>query len=122
MLEVITTIVISLSQQQLCTSLGDCYPVSTGKPGYETPVGTFHILEMHVNPLPIDPFTGKMKKSRIFGTRNIVISAKFKHWNIGIHGSDNPNRPSHSCVRGRNKDIEYIFDRVIPETQIIIKH
>ena len=80
-------------------------PVGIGKPGTETPGGRFWIRErLHV------PSRGSLYGPLAFGT---AAYSKLSDWPgggvIGIHGTNEPGlipgRPSHGCVRVRNRAI-----------------
>ncbi|MEA2423546.1 MAG: hypothetical protein QOF55_2645 [Thermoleophilaceae bacterium] len=80
-------------------------PVGIGKPGTETPSGRFYIRER----LTV-PSRGSLYGPLAFGTS---AYSKLTDWPgggvIGIHGTNEPalipGRPSHGCVRLRNRAI-----------------
>jgi hypothetical protein len=84
-------------------------PVGMGKPGTPTPSGHYWIREkFHVSGNPL------------YGTRAMGTSAYsdvLTDWPgggvIGMHGTDEPGlipgRPSHGCVRLRNRDVERLY-------------
>jgi hypothetical protein len=96
-------------------------PVGVGAPGTPTPAGSFWIRErfrVHGNPL--------------YGTRAIGTAAYSKvltDWPgggvIGLHGTGEPGlipgRPSHGCVRLRNRDIELLYKLAPIGTPLLIK-
>jgi hypothetical protein len=80
-------------------------PVGIGKPGTETPSGRFWIRErLHV------PSRGSIYGPLAFGT---AAYSKLSEWPgggvVGIHGTNEPGlipgRPSHGCIRVRNREI-----------------
>jgi hypothetical protein len=80
-------------------------PVGIGKPGTETPGGNFWIRErLHV------PSRGSLYGPLAFGT---AAYSRLSDWPgggvIGIHGTNEPGlipgRPSHGCIRVRNRAI-----------------
>lgn len=80
-------------------------PVGIGKPGTETPSGSFWIRErLHV------PSRGSLYGPLAFGT---AAYSKLSDWPgggvVGIHGTNQPGlipgRPSHGCIRVRNRAI-----------------
>jgi hypothetical protein len=80
-------------------------PVGIGKPGTETPGGRFWIRErLHV------PSRGSIYGPLAFGT---AAYSKLSEWPgggvVGIHGTNQPGlipgRPSHGCIRVRNRAI-----------------
>jgi hypothetical protein len=84
-------------------------PVGMGKPGTPTPSGHFWIREkFHVSGNPL------------YGTRAMGTSAYsdvLTDWPgggvIGLHGTSEPGlipgRPSHGCIRLRNRDVERLY-------------
>jgi lipoprotein-anchoring transpeptidase ErfK/SrfK len=81
-------------------------PVGVGRPGLPTPAGHFYVRER----LRISG-AGGAYGPLAFGTS--AYSPKLTDWPgggvVGIHGTNEPNavpgRPSHGCVRMRNRDI-----------------
>jgi hypothetical protein len=80
-------------------------PVGIGKPGTETPSGNFWIRErLHVRS------RGSLYGPLAFGT---AAYSKLSDWPgggvVGIHGTNQPGlipgRPSHGCIRVRNRAI-----------------
>jgi lipoprotein-anchoring transpeptidase ErfK/SrfK len=82
-------------------------PVGIGKPSTPTPKGLFWVREQFV--LPDQPFFGPYA----FGTS---AYANISEWPgggvVGLHGTSEPQlipgRPSHGCVRLRNRDIVWL--------------
>jgi hypothetical protein len=81
-------------------------PIGVGRPGLPTPAGHFYVRER----LRI-PGRGGAYGPLAFGTS--AYSPKLTDWPgggvVGIHGTNEPKlvpgRPSHGCVRMRNRDI-----------------
>jgi lipoprotein-anchoring transpeptidase ErfK/SrfK len=81
-------------------------PVGVGRPGLPTPAGHFYVRER----LRISG-AGGAYGPLAFGTS--AYSPKLTDWPgggvVGIHGTNEPQavpgRPSHGCVRMRNRDI-----------------
>ncbi len=111
-------IVIDLSERTLRTyrrgELRGEYPVAVGRPGLETPTGSFFVNQKLKPPQPGGPY----------GVLAIGISAfqpKLPGWvqggPVAIHGTNEPwligKAISHGCVRMRNKDILAV-DKVVP--------
>ncbi|HEX3736029.1 MAG TPA: L,D-transpeptidase family protein [Solirubrobacterales bacterium] len=87
-------------------------PVGIGAPATPTPSGRFWVREQF--PVEGDPFYGPYA----FGTS---AYARLTDWPgggvVGIHGTDEPGlipgRPSHGCIRLRNRDIRRLA-RLLP--------
>ncbi|HBQ28596.1 MAG TPA: hypothetical protein DD719_04195 [Desulfotomaculum sp.] len=86
------------------------YPVAVGKPQYETPVGTWKVVE----------------KSAYYAPG---MGSRWMRLNIysgvyGIHGTDNPwsigTYASHGCVRMHNAHVEEIYSWVTEGAPVII--
>ena len=105
------------------------YPVAVGKPGWETPVGTFKIKNMVRNPSYRSPFRrdtvirGGVSRNPL-GTRWMGFWTNGKVW-IGFHGT--PNRrsigqaASHGCVRMFDEHARELFDLVKVGTPVIVR-
>ena len=84
-------------------------PVGMGAPGTPTPTGSFWIREKF-----------RVSGNSLYGTRAMGTAAYsnvLTDWPgggvIGIHGTDQPGlipgRPSHGCMRLRNRDVERLY-------------
>jgi hypothetical protein len=96
-------------------------PVGVGKPSTPTPAGRFWVREkfrVHGKPL--------------YGTRAMgtaAYSSTLTDWPgggvIGLHGTSEPGlipgRPSHGCVRLKNRDIERLYALTPVGTPVLIK-
>jgi len=129
-----TSITISVSAQRGFLKKGDQtiidYPISSGKTHYETPLGSYKILEKKAD-----------KKSNVYGKiynengevvnedadiREVKLQqkerfegAKMAYWmrmtwdGVGHHVGLTPRHPaSHSCVRGHHKIMPLVFEKV----------
>jgi len=100
------------------------YPVSTGRPGRETPVGRWlvEVGKKQINPAWTDPDTGKHfypddKENplgeRWIGLKGLDGDAKGRN-GFGIHGTIEPEKigtaSSRGCIRLLNKDVEELYD------------
>lgn len=103
------------------------YPVAVGRPGWETPIGTFEVIQMLENPGWTNPFTREIV---LPGPRNPLGERWIGFWTdgrdyIGFHGT--PNREtvgraaSHGCVRMYNEDIRALYDVVTMGTVVIVE-
>ncbi|MBD2248032.1 L,D-transpeptidase [Nostoc sp. FACHB-888] len=108
-------------------SLQASYPVAVGKPGSETPIGKFKVIEMLKNPDWTHPQTGKLV---LPGANNPLGERWIAFWNvgreyIGFHGT--PDRisvgkaVSHGCVRMYNKDARELYEMVKLGTPVLVE-
>jgi lipoprotein-anchoring transpeptidase ErfK/SrfK len=82
-------------------------PVGVGRPGMATPAGRFWIREV----FPVA--SGTIYGPWAFGTSAYSALSEWPGGGVvGIHGTNEPalvpGRPSHGCVRLRNRDIRYL--------------
>jgi L,D-transpeptidase ErfK/SrfK len=104
------------------------YPVAVGRPGWETPTGTFKIETMYKNPVWINPFTGEAigggDGDNPLGRRWLGFHKNGKNW-AGFHGTNSVNSigtaASHGCVRMFEKDVEELFSLVSVGTPVVVK-
>lgn len=104
------------------------YSIAIGKPGWETPVGSFKVLEMQRNPTWIHPWTREIvppTDPNIPITEAAIVFTHSKGGLIGFHGT--PTRSSighaasHGCVRMYNEHIREIYNSVAVGTLIGVK-
>lgn len=118
-----TRLVISLSRREV-TVFNDgiaqtSYPVAIGREGWETPTGTFRVMDMQRHPTWINPFTGQKippdDPKNPLGHYWIGFWTDGNNW-IGFHGTPEADSighaASHGCVRMHNEDIERLFQQV----------
>ena len=94
------------------------FPVSVGKPGWETPLGTFHVIQLEEDPVFRSPFD--LTDIRPSGAPNNPLGPRwigFYQDNegiaIGFHGTNLERlQPSHGCVRMHNADVKALFQYV----------
>lgn len=118
------------------------FPVAVGRPGWETPVGRFEVIELVVDPIWVHPVTGQ---SVAPGADNPLGSRWIGFYRdcqprrgfnadqhsqtkgcvtAGFHGT--PNRSSigravsHGCVRLLDEDVRALFDRVQLGTPVTV--
>jgi L,D-transpeptidase ErfK/SrfK len=104
------------------------YPVAVGRPGWETPTGTFKIETMYKNPVWINPFTGEAigggDGDNPLGRRWLGFHKNGKNW-AGFHGTNSLSSigtaASHGCVRMFEKDVEELFTLVSVGTPVVVK-
>lgn len=123
---------IQLSRRRVVLYRGDAvvksYPIAVGRPGWETPKGTFMVKQMFKDPTWIHP----LKKGIVIpggdpenplGRYWIGFWSDGKNW-IGFHGTPNPRSvgtaASHGCIRMYNKDIEELFKQVSLGTVVTV--
>ena len=118
------------------------FPVAVGMPGWETPVGTFRVLEKTINPVWEHPQKGTHTPSgpaNPLGSRWIGFHQDCqgrRGWDgeqmldikgcvvTGFHGT--PNRwtvgraLSHGCVRLHDEDVREVFDLVSLGTPVTV--
>jgi lipoprotein-anchoring transpeptidase ErfK/SrfK len=109
------------------------FPVAIGRKEWETPTGRFQVLEKLVDPdfLQFDWNDLARADRRIrpgpgnpLGTRWIGFTTAHG-WAIGFHGTPHPEllgqAVSHGCVRMRNEDIVWLYDRVDVGTPVVVR-
>ena len=104
------------------------FSVAVGQPSYPTPLGSWSIVDMQVDPWwrppdsewasgaePIPPGPGNP-----LGTRWMGLSAAA----VGIHATSDPGSigtyASHGCIRMYQSDAEWLFDQVSIGTPVFI--
>lgn len=127
----ITRLEISLSRRQVTLYQNNnpikTYPVAVGRAGWETPKGSFKVMQMLQNPKWINPLSGEAilggDPENPLGRRWIGFWTDGTNW-IGLHGTPNPSSVgqavSHGCVRMHNKDIEELFTKVSPGISVTV--
>lgn len=126
-----TRLVVDLSEARVESYWGNqrlaSYPVAIGKPGWETPTGTFKVLQKQRNPVWRHPITGDLIPS---GLNNPLGSRWIGFWSdgrnaIGFHGTNDEKfvgQPvSHGCIRMRNPDIQALYEQVRLGTLIVVR-
>lgn len=121
---------IKLSRRQVILYRGSqkvkSYPIAVGKPGWETPTGTFDVKQMFRNPTWIHPLKPGVTipggdPENPLGRYWIGFWTDGKNW-IGFHGTPNPRSvgtaASHGCIRMYNKDIEELFQKISLGTEV----
>jgi L,D-transpeptidase ErfK/SrfK len=94
------------------------YPVAVGKPGWETPLGKFEVLNMEENPIFKSFKSGRVVApgpENPLGVRWIGIWTDGKT-QLGFHGTNEPEligqAVSHGCIRMMNKDVTRLYQQV----------
>jgi lipoprotein-anchoring transpeptidase ErfK/SrfK len=124
-------IVVDLSDAKVYAYWGDrtiaSYRVAVGQPGWETPTGTFKVIQMQRNPVWKQPITGDLIPTgpkNPLGDRWISFWSDGKH-QIGFHGTNDEKlvgqAVSHGCLRMRNTDIRALYKQVGIGTPVIVR-
>lgn len=121
---------IKLSRRRVTVYRGSTpvksYAIAVGKPGWETPKGTYKVQQMFRNPAWIHPLKKGITipggdPENPLGRYWIGFWTDGKNW-IGFHGTPNPgsvgSAASHGCIRMYNKDIEELFQKVSLGTEV----
>jgi L,D-transpeptidase ErfK/SrfK len=124
-------LVIDLSDRQVQLHQGgtikETYPIAVGQEGWETPIGTFHVIQKQVNPYWRHPITGAVVPP---GPDNPLGSRWIGFWTdgenqIGFHGTNRADligqAVSHGCVRMRDEDIQELYPQVALGTTVIVQ-
>ncbi|HEY9854084.1 MAG TPA: L,D-transpeptidase [Leptolyngbyaceae cyanobacterium] len=103
------------------------YPIAIGKTGWETPTGSFKVMQMIRNPAWEHPWTGQVVPpgpNNPLGTRWIAFWTDGKN-SIGFHGTPNERligqAVSHGCIRMRNQDVVALYEQVSVGTPVIVE-
>jgi lipoprotein-anchoring transpeptidase ErfK/SrfK len=107
--------------------LQSSYPVAVGKPGSETPLGTFEVFQMVKDPAWESPFTGQIIPAGVpqnpLGPRWIAFWTDGNNA-IGFHGTDSPESigraESWGCARMFNDDAIALYDQVQLGTTVTV--
>ncbi len=94
------------------------YAIAVGKPGWETPKGTYRVFEQEINPIFKSFKTGLIIKAgpeNPLGPRWIGIWTDGKT-RLGFHGTNQPEligkAVSHGCIRMHNQDVTALYEKV----------
>jgi hypothetical protein len=123
-----THLVIRLSDRRVYVYDRDrvktSFPVAIGRAGWETPTGSYHVLQMLRNPAWQHPFTGEIMPP---GADNPLGSRWIGFWTdgtnfIGFHGTPNAESvgtpASHGCIRMYDRDVTKLFEMVKIGTRV----
>ena len=103
------------------------YPVAVGREGWETPMGSWQVIDMQEQPTWVHPFTGAVMPA---GPENPLGERWIGFWTngrsyIGFHGT--PTRESvgraasHGCVRMYNEDVRELYKTVKLGTPVTVE-
>lgn len=124
-------LVVRLSDRRVYLYKGDqriaSYPIAIGKPGWETPVGTYKVLSMEKNPIFKSFKSGRTINpgpDNPLGVRWIGIWTDGKT-QLGFHGTNQPEligqAVSHGCIRMYNKDVVALYEQVALGVTVTVK-
>lgn len=124
-------LVVDLSDRQVVLYHGDqlqaTYTVAIGQEGWETPTGTFTVIEMIKDPPWEHPITKELIRA---DPRNPLGSRWISFWTdgnhaIGFHGTNADESVgqavSHGCLRMLNSEIEALYEQVSLGTTVIVQ-
>jgi len=103
------------------------FPVAVGRPGWETPLGSFQVIEMIRDPAWKHPLTREVFEPGAAG--NELGHYWIGFWtdgktSIGFHGTPHPESVgksvSHGCVRMRENDVQELFVQVNVGTRVSV--
>ncbi|HEX2211888.1 MAG TPA: L,D-transpeptidase [Mycobacterium sp.] len=106
------------------------FPVSLGKPGYDTKNGTYYVLEKFADivmdsstyGVPVDDPSGEGYKIKVKDAVRIDNSGIFVHgapWSVGSQGSSNV---SHGCINLSPANAKWFFDTFGSGDPVVIKN
>ncbi len=124
-------LILSLSDRRVYVYhnnvLQSSYPVAVGKPGSETPLGTFRVFQMVKDPVWESPFTGEVIPAGVpqnpLGPRWIAFWTDGNNA-IGFHGTHSPQSiggaESSGCARMFDQDAIALYDQVQIGTTVTV--
>jgi len=126
-----TYLVIRLSQRRVYVyqdnKLKVSYPIAVGKTGWETPIGSYKVIDMQRNPAWEHPLNGTVippGPDNPLGLRWIAFWTDGRDF-IGFHGTPDEKlvgqAVSHGCIRMRNKDVLALYALVKLGTPVTVE-
>lgn len=103
------------------------YPIAVGKKGWETPTGSFQVMQMQHYAVWRHPITGKVFPA---GTDSPLGDRWIGFWSdgrnqIGFHGTPDVEvigtAISHGCIRMRNPDVRMLYQQVGMGTTVVVR-
>ncbi len=102
------------------------FPIAIGKPGWETPLGNYQIIDMEKDPIFRNFKTGEIINpgaKNPLGKRLIVFQTG-KKFDLGFHGTNEEKligkAVSHGCIRMHDKDVMALYEMVKIGTPVAI--
>ncbi|MCL6435893.1 MAG: L,D-transpeptidase [Leptolyngbyaceae cyanobacterium HOT.MB2.61] len=127
-----TNLVVDLSDRRVYLYQGKklktSYPLAVGQEGWETPTGSFEVIEMQKDPKWLHPIT---KEVVLPGPNNPLGKRWIGFWSdgkthLGFHGTNQEDligqAVSHGCLRMRNKDVIALYNQVSEGTPVKVRH
>lgn len=103
------------------------YPTGIGKEGWETPTGSFKVIQKIPNPSWQHPITGKVFPAgdgSPLGKRWVGFWSDGRNY-IGFHGTPEYDKigteVSHGCLRMRNDDVMMLYQQVSMGTPVEVQ-
>lgn len=126
-----TRLVVDLSDRQLSLYqdgvLRSRFEIAVGKAGWETPTGSFSVINMRKNPVWQNPITREVVTNPAenpLGSRWIGFWTDGTH-QIGFHGTNQAEligqAVSHGCVRMHDADVQALFQQTAVGTPVIVE-
>ncbi len=126
-----TQVVVDLSDRRAYVYAKDeviaSYPIAVGKKGWETPTGSFQVMQMQHYAVWRHPITGKVFPA---GTNSPLGDRWIGFWSdgrnqIGFHGTPDTqvigSAISHGCLRMRNPDVRMLYKQVGLGTTVVVR-
>lgn len=125
-------VVVKLAERRVYVYQGDAvqasYPVAIGKAGWETPTGSFKVIQMEKDPSWTHPFTKEVippdAANNPLGDRWIAFWTDGQA-TIGFHGTpdaDSVGQPaSHGCIRMYKNDVHTLYEVVKLGTTVTVE-
>jgi len=124
-------LVVKLNKRRVYLYLGNkeiaSYRIAVGKVGWETPIGTYSVLEKELNPIFKSFKSGRVVPpgpDNPLGVRWIGIWTDGKT-RLGFHGTNEPDligqAVSHGCIRMLNKDVTALYEKVSVGTPVTVE-
>lgn len=121
------------TKQMVVTRNGEVektFPVSMGKPGYDTKNGTYYVLEKFADivmdsstyGVPVDDESGEGYKLKVQDAVRIDNSGIFVHsapWSVGSQGESNV---SHGCINLSAANAQWFYDNFGSGDAVVIKN
>ncbi|MBE9180744.1 L,D-transpeptidase [Oculatella sp. LEGE 06141] len=124
-------LIVDLSDRQVSLfqsgATQNSYPIAVGQAGWETPSGSFSVLQMQEYPHWRHPITNEVFPP---GADNPLGSRWIGFWTdgenqIGFHGTNRADligqAVSHGCIRMRDVDVQALYALVSVGTTVIVR-
>lgn len=104
------------------------YPVGIGRPGHQTPTGSFEIISKEINPTWIKPVSAGETPVVIGPGPDNPLGYRWMEFAdlYGIHGTNAPSSVggyvSNGCIRMLESDVEELYELVPLKTPVVITY